>query len=221
MKKQVFGMIAALFVFAVLLPVGVRAADTAYAILYDDGELVFQNGNATEPGRTVKKRYEVDLTTPYIPDPLFDTFIPWYNERDSIFVVSFSSTIQPVCTAYWFFGCYSLERVDNIRNLDTVNVTNMDYMFGDCHRLTELDISHFDTSNVTSMVGMFQSCGKLTELDLSNFNTEKVKNMGWLFNSCSGLTMLDVSHFNTANVNYMFGMFLGRSLLRGIFKRKI
>ena len=66
MKKQVFGLIAALFVCAVLLPVGGRATDAdaanVYAILYEDGTLVFQNSDTPEPGRAVAETYEVDLS---------------------------------------------------------------------------------------------------------------------------------------------------------------
>ena len=62
MKKQVFVMLAALFVFVALFAPDVHAADNVYAILYEDGTLVFQYGDALV-GRAVKKTYPVDLTT--------------------------------------------------------------------------------------------------------------------------------------------------------------
>ena len=207
MKKQVFGLIAALFVCAVLLPVGARATDTnaagVYAILYEDGTLVFQNGNTPEPGRTVTNTYEVDLTAVY----RYPSYGPWYNERESIRVVSFTDRVSPTSTVYWFCDCHNLERVDNIQNLDTANVTSMFGMFNGCSGLTALDVSHFNTANVTDMGEMFFACSGLTALDVSHFDTANVTNMSHMFQGCNGLTALDVSNFDTANVTSMFGMF--------------
>ena len=60
--------------------------------------------------------------------------------------------------------------------IDTSNVTDMNYMFGECYSLTSLDLSSFDTSNVTDMIGMFSGCSALTSLTLSSsfFNSSAV-----------------------------------------------
>ena len=92
--------------------------------------------------------------------------------------------------------------------IDTSNVTDMNYMFGECYSLTSLDLSSFNTSNVTDMSRMFGNCTALTSLDLSSFNTSSVTDMNYMFGNCGALTSLDVSSFNTSNVtdmNYMFG----------------
>ena len=93
-------------------------------------------------------------------------------------------------------------------NIDTSNVTDMNYMFGECYSLTSLDLSSFNTSSVTDMNYMFGSCTALTSLDLSSFNTSSVTDMGSMFGDCASLTSLDLSTFDTSNVtdmNYMFG----------------
>ena len=208
MKKSLLGIIAALFVLALLLPVGAHATDNVYAILYTDGTLVFQNGNTPESGRTATNTYAVDLSAAYTLNP--DTWTPdtpWYDERTSVRVVSFADRVNPVSTAYWFNDCTNLERVENIQNLDTANVTDMNHMFCGCLWLTELDVSHFNTANVTDMSYMFSDCWRLPELDVSRFNTANVTNMEYTFAYCKALTELDVSHFNTANVTTMYGMF--------------
>ena len=236
MKKQAFGMVAALFALLVMLPAWAYAADSAYAILYEDGTLVFQNAAAPEPGRPVKATYEVDLTGGYVwPEAAEGPDTPWIMESYSIFAVSFADKISPASTAYWFYRCGNLERVDNIENLDTANVTDMRYMFCGCEALQELDasgfdtakvtnmnetfcgcsalkkldVSGFDTANVTDMKGMFWCCGGLTALDVSHFDTANVTTMNFMFASCDKLAALDVSHFDTANVTDMHGMFYG------------
>ena len=45
------------------------------------------------------------------------------------------------------------------------NCNNMiNYMFGDCSKLTTLDISNLDTSKVTDMSYMFEDCNVLTTI---------------------------------------------------------
>ena len=115
---------------------------------------------------------------------------------------------RPTTTNRWFYGMGSLQSIMFLMNLNTSEVTNMDYMFYGCNSLTSLDLSHFNTTKVTSMVAMFSGSESLTSLDLSSFNTSQVTNMHDMFYLCSGLTSLDLTHFNTSkvtNMNLMFG----------------
>ena len=90
---------------------------------------------------------------------------------------------------------------------DTINVTNMSYMFRKCGKLEELDLSNFNTNNVTNMHAMFSECSSLKELNLSSFNTNKVIDMSYMFSGCSSLTELNLSNLNTNNVTKMHAMF--------------
>ena len=213
MKKYFLGVCAALFAFAAALTIGAQAAaDNVYAILYDDGTLVFQYGDTADSAKTAVKTYAVNLNAVYdYPD-----YEPWYNERKSVRFVDFADKISPTATAHWFYECENLKRVDNIQNLNTANVTSMYRMFWDCSGLTALDVSNFDTVNVTNMSSMFWGCSGLTALDVSGFDTANVTSMGCMFWGCSGLTALDVSNFDTANVTYMEEMFLGCSGLTAL-----
>ena len=88
-----------------------------------------------------------------------------------------------------------------------INATSCRYMFHDCSKLTQLNLSIFNTSRITDMFGMFSDCTKLTKLDLSNFNTSNVTNMSFMFDNCKALAQLDLSNFNTSKVtktSYMF-----------------
>ena len=100
---------------------------------------------------------------------------------------------------YMFSSCPNLT---TIPQLDTSNVTNMNYMFGSCPNLTT--IPQIDTSNVTNMNSMFYNCPNLTTLP--QLDTSNVTNMNYMFGSCTNLTtipQLDTS--NVTNMNYMFG----------------
>ena len=204
MKKRLCGVAMALCVLLTLIPPGAYASDSdVYAILYEDGELVFQNGDTPKSEKAVSKTYPVDLTAVYTN---FDS-PPWYKERKSVSVVTFTDTVKPASTAHWFSGFGNLQRIDNIANLDTSNVTDMGAMFLECSELTTLDVSSFDTSNVTLMGSMFGDCNKLAALDLSGFDTSNVTSMGQMFFGCSGLAALDLTSFDTSNVTYMGAMF--------------
>ena len=91
--------------------------------------------------------------------------------------------------------------VEDISNLDTSEVTNMDTMFNGCYNL--INISNLNTSNVTSMVATFGKCFNL--ITVPNLNTSNVTSMQSTFSNCINLT--SVPKFDTSNVtimNYMF-----------------
>ena len=216
MKKRLLGVAMALCVLLTLIPPGAfaSAADNgAYAILYEDGELVFQNGSAPKSAKAVSKTYPVDLSATYAES----SQVPWHNERESVSVVTFADTVKPVSTAHWFNGFKNLQRINNIANLDTSKVTDMEKMFFVCSGLATLDLSSFDTSNVTHMYGMFAGCSGLTALDLSSFDTSNVTNMESMFSGCSGLAALNMVSFDTSNVMYMGYMFYRCSKLETIY----
>ena len=117
---------------------------------------------------------------------------------------------------YMFSGCSALTSLD-LKNFKTARVKHMYYMFSGCSALTSLDLKNFNTENVTDMYNMFDGCSDLTSLDLTNFNTTKVTNMSNMFSFCSALTSLDLTNFSTANVERMQEMFKGCSTLQSIY----
>ena len=115
----------------------------------------------------------------------------------------------------FFMGFTKLREIENIKVLNTSQVTSMWNMFAGCTELTSLDLSSFDTSNVTDMWGMFAQCSKLTDLNISNFDTSKVTRMAWMFEN-TGLTGIDLSHFDTSQVTDMSGMFYNNPTLKWV-----
>lgn len=146
---------------------------------------------------------------------------PWWDYSNDIRTVKFLDVVKPVSTAYWFFDFKYIKSL-NLTNLDTSEVTNMEYMFchiydyipsgnGSVFRALALDFSGFDTSNVTNMRGMFRDNHAVESLDLSGFDTSRVVNMEYMFKGLGSMLdkfkSLDLSSFDTSNVTNMKGMF--------------
>ena len=91
---------------------------------------------------------------------------------------------RPTSCYEWFYGCGKLTEIQGMENLNTLEVTDMSYMFYNCSSLTSLDLSGFKTAKVTNMSAMFYGCSGLTSLDLSDFNTDNVTAMGGMFYGC-------------------------------------
>ena len=68
----------------------------------------------------------------------------------------------------WFKGMENLVSIEGLENLNTANVTDMNYMFSNCSSLTSLNLSSFNTDNVTNMYFMFSNCSSLTTIYCKN-----------------------------------------------------
>lgn len=164
-----------------------------YAILYSDGELVFQWNDKAESGRSVVKTYVTDRRGYSDNREEQNNFRAWYNEAARITTVTFAKRIQPDDTAQWFQNCRNLAEIRNPEKLDTSLVTDMSNMFAGCASLTELNLTSFDTANVKSMEFMFEDCASLKTLDLSSFDTANVSLMAAMFSGCEKLTTIYAS----------------------------
>ena len=120
----------------------------------------------------------------------------------------------PTTCAFWFSSLGALTSIDGLENLNTSEVTDMQYMFNGCRLLTALNLKNFNTEKVTSMASMFTSCQKLTSLDLSSFNTEAVTTMQAMFQSCSSLETVNISSLRTPLVTDMSYMFASCNALK-------
>ena len=192
------------------------AEGNAYAVLTDEGDLIFfrsTNTYANDTVRTVKdiknNTYTGTVYTGFETSHYNSTGdSPWYVKRNAIHRVYVASgqTIHPLSTAYWFYKCKDMESFDP-KGFDTANTIDMSSMFYHCRSLTSLSLNGFSTGNVTTMSGMFRFCSYLRSVDLSSFNTSKVTDMSYMFAEATGLKTLDLRSFNTVKVTDMTGMF--------------
>ena len=116
-----------------------------------------------------------------------------------------------------FKNMRKLTEINFGENWTTENVTDMAGMFSECISLETIDLSKFNTNKVTEIGGMFSNCYSLESLDLSKFDTSNAIGMTWMFNGCRSLTSLDLSSFNTNQVTDMSYMFYASPNLTTIY----
>lgn len=109
-----------------------------------------------------------------------------------------------------FTGKTAITSID-LGNFNTINTTNMEYMFGHTSATTALASitfgSGFNTTNVTNMFAMFRNNRAITTIDVSSFNTSSCTTMERMFDQCRALVAVDVSGFDTSKVTSLSTMF--------------
>ena len=128
----------------------------------------------------------------------------WYGTKSAdIKTVVFKRNFRdarPTTCLLWFGSCTNLTSIEGLENLNTSDVTRMDYMFYKCEQLRALDLSGFNTEKVENMRDMFSNCKNLETLNLSSFKTNNLTNMSEMFLECNKIAQLDLSGFNTSGV---------------------
>ena len=109
-----------------------------------------------------------------------------------------------------FESMFENSSVTTIPQLNTSNVTNMNYMFEACANLTS--IPQLNTSNVKNMSSMFYQCKSLTSIPL--LDTSKVTNMSYMLAYCKNLSSIPL--LNTSKVTDMSYMFYNCNSLTSI-----
>ena len=207
-----FALFPLMLLMLLLLPAGMvaqkAASSSKYIATYDSESetLTFEKGESLSAysvfvtdGMKVGNQFRLHITgiKHIVLDKSFETF-------------------SPTTLNHFFANLTKLETITGLEYLNTVNVTDMSFLFYGCEKLTSLDLSHFNTANVTNMSCMFDGCTGLTSLDVTNFNTANVTDMSYMFYGCRRLKEIYVSDkFVTDIVKSSEDMFLGCNSLSG------
>lgn len=220
--RKLFTLLSLVFLFSLFMPVSAIAQDedmipaaiksgSTLTFTYISDTLEFAINNNDGPHFIPGIAYNLDKIKGFaVGDGIHDDIGGGYDQSaitSIVFDNSFSKAIPNNRIREWFRNMTNLRSISGIGNINTSNVTDMSFLFGDCSSLTSLNLSGLATSNVTEMSYMFSGCSNLTSLNISNFNTSKVTEMSGMFNGCSKLSHLNVSSFNTSNVKSMSSMF--------------
>ena len=158
-----------------------------YAVLHEDGSLVFQAQPSSEEGAV---NYGGNLTS-YLSGKA-----PWLASAPLIESVRFDESfaaIRPTSLQFWFIGCKNLTTID-LQNLDASASTSMRSMFSGCSSLTTIEhLETFDTSSSTYFGSMFRDCASLTSLDISHFDAKHVGVLCFMFAGCTKLETLNMA----------------------------
>lgn len=156
----------------------------------------------------------------------------WFKKRKTISNVTFESGFNSVIirSCKDWFRDFTMESITGLTNLNTSEVTEMQYMFYDCANLKSIDLSNFNTNNVYAFQNMFAGCKALTtldDIDHITFNITKYKNTGSgrsgdehiivdaMFAN-SGLVEIDVSHWATTPIQSYRSLFLDCDKLKNV-----
>jgi surface protein len=116
-----------------------------------------------------------------------------------VFDPSFADA-RPTSTYDWFFAMSELESFTGMSNLNTSEVTNMDFMFCSSIKLTSLDLSSFNTSQVIGMYYMFYGCTNLQTIYVgSGWSTAAVTSSTNMFKNCNSLVGGQGTTWNSSN----------------------
>lgn len=199
---------------------GIRPVSTqtivAYAILYNDGDLVFEEDNTPD---------ETDKATVYnwpVEDKDYVSSAsewPWSAAAGAIKKIRFATSYRPKTTAYMFYNCSELTEFDG-DNLDMSDAISARYMFYMCSKLkTVKNIADWNMGKIGSASYLFSGCSGLTELDLShwNFQQKSYVYMDNMFNGCTDLrTVGNIGSWNAAAVSDASSMFYNCTSLESL-----
>ena len=88
----------------------------------------------------------------------------------------------------WLFSeCWYAEDSSWFPAVNSRIMEDMSYMYYNCARLEELDLSEYNTDEVKNMSHMFDTCAFLKILNLSNFNMDMVKKTDCMLMNCINL----------------------------------
>ncbi len=102
-----------------------------------------------------------------------------------------------------FGECTKLTSVD-LSQVNTTGVTNLNWMFYKCEALTSLDLSAFDTSSVEKMQSTFSVCKKLANFTgYENWDTSKLRIMYQTFNQVGQSVKLDTIDLRNWDLSHL------------------
>ena len=218
MKNKIFTML-------VLLMTAVTGARAQEETVYVPSGLYFEVS-----GTSVTLKYDAAFDTssdkPFygakqemLDGEVMDSSMGWYKVSDQNYSQEQGTyttlTVDESCKNFtgtsltmFFTNFLALTTINNLENLNTSEVTNMQRMFFQCP-LTSLDLSSFQTSNVTNMQEMFSNSKNLETIYVGDgWSTANVTSSGSMFYLCSKLPNynafeIDKTHAHTGDGGYL------------------
>lgn len=189
--------------------------DKPTAMLYSDGNFVFQYGNKVASGKTLTASYTgFDNTT-------YQNYasVSWNSKMGNIKKVYFNNKISPIAIYGWCHGAVNLTSF-NTTNLDMTNVINMRGIFYNCYKLTgspfcgpnvdNMSDAYYNCKNVsgvcvcgpnvTNMARAYYNCNKVLGGPVGN----KVLNMAYAFYNCVNFNQVPIIGSNVTNMAYAY-----------------
>ena len=135
-----------------------------------------------------------------------------YQEKEkSILEVTLKGIQNLTNISHMFSGCSALNYLPDIGKWNTINITDMSYLFYKCSlNKNDFDgIKEWNTQNVKNMNNMFSECRDMITLpNISCWNTTNLESMNNIFAGCINLNSIpDISKWNTMKIQEMASLF--------------
>ena len=169
------------------------------AMLYSDGDMVFQYGSDVASGKTLTASYTGFEDTEYTSQ----SSVPWNSNIGTIKNVSFINEIKPVSIARWFNNAKNITSFNWV-NFNWNNVTNMSNTYRNCRNLTGSPVCG---NNVTNMAYAYSNCTNLTGSPVCG---KKVTNMAYAYYKCANL-IAGTFYFYAKNISNARRCFYGKN----------
>ncbi len=167
----------------------------------------------TEPDDSNKEEKNI-ASMPDSPYPIYMWFdngtIYWWSEDNT-------PSLNP-SSGSMFNKFSNLNDISGVKNWDTTEVTNIDFMFN-ITSITDLtNLSKWNTSNITGMSGVFGQNTHLQSLSgIENWDTSNVTNIGYLLYESPNIESIDeIKNWDTSKVTNMVYLFYKNSVLTSI-----
>ena len=97
----------------------------------------------------------------------------------------FFNTANANNLCHMFRRCISLENIEFKFNIQKAKY--LSYMFSECEKISNINLSKFETGNVKDMTYMFSGCHSLNNIDLSTFTFGENVKVNNMFDDCINL----------------------------------
>lgn len=168
----------------------IKFLEDTYAMLYSDGDFVFQLGDDVAEGKTLTRSYSKFIDV----DCSHYAMVKWYYYVANIKNVYFKNETSTASLSHWFYNCRNLMNI-NYTNFNYDNVINMSNAYYYCTNLTGSPVCG---SNVTNMFYAYYNCTNLTGSPVCG---ENVTNMSSAYYSCNSLIGSPVCGNNVRDMN--------------------
>ena len=128
------------------------------------------------------------------------------KEGENNITIRLKNTLTNLSNMFYF--CESLYNIEELKYLNTENVTDFSYMFGYCKISNINALENWDTSKSETFNSMFYVCETITNLKaLKNWNISNCKDLSHMFHRCNISDIKVLANWNVANVTNFHEMF--------------
>ena len=182
-----------------------------------------ENNSSATPEYTIKAfKYSSSLDgAPIDISEDGDSSVIAYIKDNIIYYLSDDDIYLNYDSSYMFDKFINLKQIE-LSHISFKKVRKMNYMFGNCKYLTDLDMDNDETIILDEMQGMFFDCQSIVDLNIFMINTKNVVNMNSMFFNCKNLKniFIDTSKWSINKVNNFSKMYYNCAMLRTNFNTK-